>query len=169
MPRPTDLTAFAAYARALAGLTSERIETMRALAAEVEPYLEGVTDRFYARLESVPETRAWIDGRVESLRKPHRDWLTLLFRTDFGAGYAQTLTRIGDAHAKAGLPVDFLIAGMTVVQEALQPVVLAGARAKPFAEAARLASVNAALGCSLVMLQRAYATRAATPSPPRAA
>lgn len=169
MPRPTDMTAFAAYARALAGLTQERIATMRSLATEVEPFLEQATDRFYARLESVPETRAWIDGRVESLRKPHRQWLTLLFNTDFGAGYAQTIVRIGEAHAKAGLPMDFLIAGMTVVQEALQPVVLAGARAKPFAEGARLAAVNAALGCSLVMMQRAYSARGAVPPPAHAA
>ncbi len=45
---------------------------------------------------------------------------------------------------------------MTVVQEALQPVVLAGARGRPFAETERLAALNAALGCSLIVMQGPY-------------
>jgi truncated hemoglobin YjbI len=146
----------AARAKSLSGLTPERIAVMRSTAAEVEPSLDFVTDRFYARLAEMPDVRPLLAGRMERLRQTFRAWVGSLFGSDFGTDYAEAVWRIGEAHFAAGVPIDCLTGSMTVVQEALQPVVLAGARGRPFAETERLAALNAALGYSLIVMQGPY-------------
>jgi hypothetical protein len=154
----------AARARAYSGLTPERIAVMRSTAPEVEPSLDFVTDRFYARLAEMPDVKPLLAGRMERLRETYRAWVGSLFRTDYGTGYAEAVWRIGEVHLAAGVPIDCLTGSMAVVQEALQPVVLAGARGRPFAEAERLAALNAALGCSLIVMQGPYwAERSGSP------
>ena len=154
----------AARARAYSGLTPERIAVMRSTAPEVEPSLDFVTDRFYARLAEMPDVKPLLAGRMERLRETYRAWVGSLFRTVYGTGYAEAVWRIGEVHLAAGVPIDCLTGSMAVVQEALQPVVLAGARGRPFAEAERLAALNAALGCSLIVMQGPYwAERSGSP------
>ena len=118
----------AARAKAYSGLTAERIAVMRATAREVEPSLDFVTDRFYARLAEMPDVGPLLAGRMERLRESFRAWVGSLFGTDFGAGYAEAVWWIGEVHLGAGVPIDCLTGSMTIVQEALQPVVLAGSR-----------------------------------------
>ena len=149
----------AARAKAYSGLTAERIAVMRATAREVEPSLDFVTDRFYARLAEMPDVGPLLAGRMERLRETFRAWVGSLFGTDFGAAYAEAVWRIGEVHLGARVPIDCLTGSMTIVQEALQPVVLAGARGRPFAEAERLAALNAALGYSLIVMQAPYWVR----------
>lgn len=146
----------AARARACSGLTAERIAVMRAMAPEVEPRLEFVTDRFYARLGEMPDIGPLLAGRMERLRETFRAWAGSLFATDFGTAYAEAVWRIGEVHLAAGVPIDCLTGSVAVVQEALQPIVLAGAKGRPFAEAERLAALNAALGYSLIVMQGPY-------------
>lgn len=149
----------AARAKALAGLTPERIAVLHAAAREVEPKLDFVTDRFYARLDAMPDVRPFLAGRMEQLRESFRAWVGSVFTSDYGGRYAEAVWRIGEVHLAVGVPVDFLTGSMTVVQEALQPIVLAGALGRPFAEAERLAALNAALGCSLIVMQAPYWAR----------
>ena len=146
----------AVRAKSLSGLTPERIAVMRSTAPEVEPSLDFVTDRFYARLAEMPDVRPLLAGRMERLRQTFRAWVGSLFGSDYGTDYAEAVWRIGEAHLAAGVPIDCLTGSITVVQEALQPVVLAGARGRPFAQAERLAALNAALGCSLIVMQGPY-------------
>lgn len=153
----------ATRARAYSGLTPERIAVMRSTAPEVEPSLDFVTDRFYARLAEMPDVKPLLAGRMERLRETFRAWVGSLFGTDYGTGYAEAVWRIGEAHLAAGVPIDCLTGSMAVVQEALQPIVLAGAGGRPFAQAERLAALNAALGYSLIVMQGPYwAARAGT-------
>lgn len=155
-----------ARAKALSGLTPERIAVLQAAAHEVEPSLDFVTDRFYARLAAMPDVRPFLAGRMERLRESFRAWVGSLFSADYGASYAESLWRFGQVHLAAGVPIDCLTGSMAVVQEALQPVLLAGARARPFAEAERLAALNAALGYSLIVMQAAYwEARGGRPAP----
>ena len=146
----------AARARVYSGLTPERIAVMRATAATVEPSLDSVTDRFYARLAEMPDVGPLLAGRMEQLRESFRAWVGILFGTDYGTDYGDAVWRIGETHLAAGVPIDCLTGSMTIVQEALQPVVLAGAKGRPFAEAERLAALNAALGYSLIVMQGPY-------------
>ena len=146
----------AVRAKSLSGLTPERIAVMRSTASEIEPSLDFVTDRFYARLAEMPDVRPLLAGKMEHLRESFRAWVGSLFGADYETGYAEAVWRIGEAHLAAGVPIDCLTGSMTVVQEALQPVVLAGARGRPFAETERLAALRAALGYSLIVMQGPY-------------
>ena len=146
----------AARAKAYSGLTAERIAVMRATAGEVAPSLDFVTDRFYARLAGMPDVQPLLAGHMERLRETFRAWVGSLFGSDYGSAYAGAVWRIGEAHLAAGVPIEGLTGSMTIVQEALQPVVLAGARGRPFVEAERLAALNAALGYSLIVMQGPY-------------
>ncbi|MCA9695240.1 MAG: hypothetical protein KC636_37015 [Myxococcales bacterium] len=62
-----------------------------------------LTDAFYEKLLSVPETAAIIEGRVDALKQTHARWMAGLFSGDYGEEYFQSRFRIGLVHAKVGV------------------------------------------------------------------
>jgi hypothetical protein len=141
----------------LSGLTAEDEATLRELADLIVPALDGVTDRFYTILGQVPRTAAFIEGRVDILKKTHRAWLESLFTRSLDAEYAQWMYQIGAVHVRVELPVEFMTAGMSLV---LRELLLLVGRASMAAEAKSRAgaAIGSVCGFSQLIMQKSYDT-----------
>ncbi len=146
----------AANARAFAALTHERERLLREIAPAVVPQLDAVTDRFYVRLQAVPRTAPFLEGRLPKLRRTHREWLEGLFTRDYDVAFVEGMYRVGSAHVNAGLPLEFMAGGMTLLAEELTPLVLRMASGDTDRQIALAGAINAALGFALIVMQEAY-------------
>ena len=86
----------------------EDVENLKALAPIFEVHGATITDLFYDRLKSVPETAALIEGRVESLKRTHALWLGELFAGDYGEEYFQRRWSIGLTHVRVNVPPHYV-------------------------------------------------------------
>lgn len=75
-----------------------------------------ITDRFYARLAEIPETAAFIEGRVERLKETHTRWMAGLFAGEYGQDYLAERLRIGAAHVRVGLDPVWVEGVMTTLR-----------------------------------------------------
>ncbi len=150
-----DLEQTAGLARSFSGPGSRDTEVLRELAPLLAPRLDAVTDRFYARLQAIPETAVFIEGRVDSLRRTHRAWLEQLFSGSYGNDYAEAMYRVGEAHVEVRLPLEFMAGATALVLDALTEVLGEVCRDREhLVEAVR--AVNAILGYSLMIMQESY-------------
>jgi hypothetical protein len=149
-------TELAASARAFAGCTPEREQLLRDIAPQVLPELGRITDRFYARLQSIPRTAPFLEGRLPSLRRTHRAWLETLFTEDYNLEFVDRMYRVGGAHVNAKLPIEFMAGGMTLIAAELLPLVLRIARDDIERQIALAGAINAALGFALIVMQESY-------------
>jgi hypothetical protein len=145
-----------AHARAFAGLTAGRARLLHALGPRVVPQLDGVTDRFYAHLQSVARTAPFLEGRLPSLRRTHRAWLEELFGAEFDHLYVERMYRVGSAHVQARLPVEFIAGGMTAIANELGPVIIALDAGDLARQSEALRALHAALGFALIVMQESY-------------
>lgn len=144
------------YARTLAGLTPDRERLLQEAAPQILPHLDGVTTAFYEQLQNVPRAAPFLEGRLPQLRRTHRIWLEAMFTSAYDAAFVERIYRIGDAHLRAGLPVEFMGGGVTIIGDHLLPVIceLAGEDRLRASDLAR--AVNAALGFTLIVMQESY-------------
>lgn len=141
----------------LSGLTTQDEATLRELAGLIVPALDGVTDRFYTILGNVPRTAAFIEGRVEMLKKTHRAWLESLFTRNLDAEYTQWMYHIGSVHVRVQLPVEFMTAGMSLVLRELL-VLVGGSSLDPEAKTRAGAAIGSVCGFSQLVMQKSYDT-----------
>jgi hypothetical protein len=146
----------AAIAKAFAGLTPTREQLLRDMAPMLLPHLDAVTDRFYAHLQAIPRTAPFLEGRLPQLRRTHRAWLEALFTSDYDVAFVEKMYRVGDAHVRVGLPVEFMAGGMTLIAGELVPLALRAAAGDTERQVALSGAVNAALGFSLIVMQESY-------------
>ncbi|MEQ1506211.1 MAG: protoglobin domain-containing protein [Myxococcota bacterium] len=87
----------------------------------IEPGLEGVLDRFYARVTASDETRRVItdDAQLVRLRSTLRVWLRELMLGPHDDAYVERRLRIGRRHVEVGLDSRFMYAAMQVVEDAV--------------------------------------------------
>jgi hypothetical protein len=141
----------------LSGMTAQDEVILRDLAGMIVPTLDGVTDRFYTILGQVPRTAAFIEGRVELLKKTHRAWLESLFTRQLDAEYTQWMYHIGSVHVRVQLPVEFMTAGMSLVLREL--LVLIGESSLDAAAKTRAsAAIGSVCGFSQLVMQKSYDT-----------
>ena len=151
----TELDRTASLARSFSALGEAESATLTGLAPLVVPRLDGVTDRFYERLQSIPEAAVFVEGRLDSLRRTHRAWLEKLFSGSYDAGYAAEMYRVGEAHVEVRLPLEFMAGATTLIMDALIEVLEDVCRDRDhLAESSR--AVNAVLGYSLMIMQESY-------------
>jgi hypothetical protein len=141
----------------LSGLTAQDEATLRELAQLIVPALDGVTDRFYVVLGSVPRTAAFIEGRVDVLKKTHRAWLESLFTRSLDAQYTEWMYQIGTVHVRVQLPVEFMTAGMTLVLRELL-VLVGGSSLDAEAKTRASAAIGSVCGFSQLVMQKSYDT-----------
>lgn len=67
------------------------------------PEQDRITDAFYESIQREPETRAFVEGRVEALKKTHARWFSELFDGEYGEAYFEGRWKIGMAHVRIGL------------------------------------------------------------------
>ncbi len=152
----TDFESFHLYAKSLTGFTEQDEKVLHAVADRIEPYLDQVTDEFYCQLMQVPETGHFLQGRVDHLKTTHRAWLGQVFNADFDWQYCQQQYQIGFVHVQVKLPIEFMSAGMCLMQNCLIDRVtdLWPDDAKKSAEI--IHAINAVFGYSLLTMQHSY-------------
>lgn len=151
-----EIQALCGYAKQFSGLDNDNVAVLHQVYPAVSSRLQDVTDIFYGRLQQIPKTHTFLEGRIEALKKTHVAWLHELFSSDFGEEYTQKLYKVGDVHVKVKLPVEFMAGAMTIIQSELirifgelyaddQEMMLKAIRA-----------LNAATGFSLLIMQESY-------------
>lgn len=158
MSSSIDFASLCAESRALAGLTDADVALLHDLGPRFVPHLDAVTDRFYAALGAVPRTAAFIEGRVDALKKTHRAWLESLFTRAVDTEYTQWMHHVGSVHVRVNLPVEFMTSGMTLVQRELL-LLAASTEGLDVATRDRVPAAIASICgfCQLVM-QKSYAS-----------
>lgn len=144
------------YAKSFTGLTAEHEDLLKEVGPQIIPGLKTVTESFYAQLGAIPQTKPYLEGRVESLQAMHTQWLEGLFTKDFDTDYTAYMYKVGDVHVKVHLPVEFMSGGMTLINNQLIPLVvnLFSDDAEKCAKV--LSAINAATGFSLLTMQQSY-------------
>ncbi len=144
------------YAKSFTGLTAEYEELLQEIGPQIIPSLKTVTESFYSQLSSIPETKPFLEGRIDALRAMHTQWLEGLFINDFDTSYTESMYKVGDVHVKVKLPVEFMSGGMTLINSQLIPVVISLFGDSPDKCSKVLSAINAATGFSLLTMQQSY-------------
>jgi len=154
--KKVDITDLCAYARQFSGLNDEKITLLQDTHEKILPKIPAITDAFYFHLSEIPKTKVFLEGRMESLKKAHQEWIEELFTSDYDEVYTQKMYHVGDVHVKVQLPVEFMSGAMTIIQGEL---VSAFGELYPD-EPERLLQLglasNAAIGYSTLVMQESY-------------
>jgi hypothetical protein len=157
----SDLIDFAALcqeSRTLCGFGPEDEATIAQFGPLLVPALDEVTEKFYAALLSVPRTAAFLQGRIDMLKRTHRAWLESLFTRPIDAQYTQWMHQIGSVHVRVNLPVEFMTAGMALVQRELMTAI-ATLQGIDVDQRARLAiAISSLCGFCQLVMQTSYAS-----------
>lgn len=144
------------HAKRFSGLTPERESLLVASGDTVRPRLQEVTDNFYAVLLSIPKTAVHLEGRVESLKATHLQWLTSLFTGPYDVEYTAAMYAVGDAHVRVKLPVEFMAGGMCLIQNELARIAGEVSGGDVDKTVSLVSAINSVLGFSLMVMQESY-------------
>jgi hypothetical protein len=100
------------------GLTEEDFRLLAHIGPHIKPHIPAMTDAFYARLQTEPQTASHVAGRVDQLKKTHQEWLNSLFDGNYGADFVARQERIGQAHVSAKIPPLFVASSMSFLRAA---------------------------------------------------
>lgn len=144
------------YAKHFSNLDNEKINTLHQIHPAIQADIPQVTDSFYKKLLDIPKARPFLEGRLESLKRTHQEWVEELFTSDFGEAYTQKLYVVGDIHVKVRLPVEFMAGAMVIIQgELLQHFArIYGDDIDMLVQANT--AINSATGFSLLVMQESY-------------
>lgn len=144
------------YAKSFSGLSPEREALLLEVGSKIKPKLTGITDDFYENLLAIPEASAFLEGRLESLKKTHVRWMEGLFSGPFDSAYTEQMFKVGDIHVKVKLPVEFMAGAMTLINNRLIGLIVEmyGDDSARCAEV--LTAVSAVTGFSLLVMQQSY-------------
>lgn len=98
------------------GFAERDAENLRSLAPIFERLGPAITDAFYETLGRNPDTAKFLEGRVDQLKRTHRQWMSELFAGEYGEGYFESRLRIGLAHVRIGLSAYWVEAVMSVIR-----------------------------------------------------
>ena len=90
-------------AKSFVGFTTDDEANLVKLGPVFQERGPALTDAFYEKLLSVPETAKIIHGRVDALKQTHARWMEGLFAGDYGEEYFQSRLRIGLVHVRVGV------------------------------------------------------------------
>lgn len=144
------------YCKQFCDLTPDKEQLIRSIGQDIIPYLPPITDAFYKHLMELDETKAFIEGRVDTLKRTHLEWLTSLFTHDFDTDFAAHLYHIGDVHVRVKLPADFMTGAITYLQNKLIHVAVYLYAKEPARLMAVLQALNSLMGYNLQVMQLSY-------------
>lgn len=100
-------------------------QRLRELLPLAERHQQQMVDQFYDYIASQPETAAILarQSTREKMSHYHRLWFLSLFQGNYDEQYLQNLKRIGHAHVRVGLPVNFVNAAMHRVRHFLHHLI----------------------------------------------
>lgn len=149
-----DFDSLTRYGKLFTGLTAEREALLVEAGVQIKPHLAKATEEFYQQLLAIPEAADFIDGRVEILKKTHSLWMEGLFAGPFDGSFTAQMFKIGDAHVKVKLPVEFMAGAMTLVNNSLCGLIVEIFGDEKQYCSQVLAAVNAVTGFSLLVMQQ---------------
>lgn len=85
------------------GFDQKDAETLGRLGPVLVPEQARITDAFYEAILHEPETRAFVEGRIDTLKRTHSAWFGELFEGQYQRAYFDRRWRIGLAHVRIGL------------------------------------------------------------------
>ena len=144
------------YAKSFTGLTTESEVLLKEIGPQIIPNLKSITESFYTQLGEIPARRPYLEGRVDSLRAMHTQWLEGIFSRSFDTSYTESMYKVGTVHVQVNLPVEFMSGGMTLINNQLiaLAVDLFGDDKEKCTKV--LTAINAATGFSLLTMQQSY-------------
>ena len=151
-----DLGELMARAKAFSDLTPEREVLLVNSGDLIRPRLAEVTDSFYQKLASIPKATPFLEGRMESLKATHQQWLNSLFTGPYDENYTAAMYRVGDAHVRVKLPVEFMAGGMCLIQNELARIAGDVHANDAASVVALMSAVNSVLGFTLMVMQESY-------------
>jgi hemoglobin-like flavoprotein len=95
---------------------SAAVQAISPLLTAIAPKL---TDEFYAQLLSHPETKKHIDGRVDTLKATHQEWIVYLFTGPHDEAFFARQEIIGVVHVKVKIPPLFVSSSMSFLRHAI--------------------------------------------------
>ena len=138
------------------GFGEEDAKTLRGIQAWVEAHGPKITDTFYATIGETSDLAAFIEGRVEHLKKTHIQWMRELVGGEYGDEYFKSRWKIGEAHVRIGLEPFWVDGTMSLIRgQAL--VSLADNLDDKAMVAAATASLIKACDLDLAIINLAYA------------
>jgi len=75
-----------------------------------------LTDKFYGQLVSLPLTNQHIEGRLESLKSTHQQWMVYLFTGPHDEAFFERQEVIGVVHVKVKIPPLFVSSSMSFLR-----------------------------------------------------
>ncbi|MFC1748129.1 protoglobin domain-containing protein [Pseudomonadota bacterium] len=122
----------------------------------LKPYLAEVTGKFYDVLQSLPKAGPFLEGRVESLKATHINWLESLFTGPFDVNFVKSMYHVGMVHVKVKLPVEFMQGAATLIMGELVNVVSRVYSSDAQMQAKVLQAINSVIGFSVTIMQESY-------------
>lgn len=102
-------------------LESGHLQQIREMAEQTMPEVEGILDRFYAWMAEHPDMMAFFhdEAMLRHVRQMQTLYWKRLMQADVNEDYVRDRRRIGEIHAKIGLPVVFYMGGVSMVHDEL--------------------------------------------------
>ncbi len=144
------------YAKSFSNLTLEKEKLLVEVANDIKPHLNEVTEHFYEVLLSIPQTRPYLEGRIDALKSTHLNWMQSLFTGPFDSAYTESMYNVGDIHVKVDLPVEFMSGGFTLISNELYRIVYNLFQDNPPHTANIVSAINSVMGYSLLVMQKSY-------------
>ncbi len=101
------------------GFTEQDTRVLQAVGARMDPYLPGMSERFYDQITRHPEAGKVFTGgqeQIDRLKRTLQVYAGRLFRGPFDEDYASERYKIGVRHVLIGLPQRYMISAMGVVR-----------------------------------------------------
>ncbi len=113
--------------------SEEDEENLNTIAWIGERFVDEFLERFYNLLDSFKDAQYYLSD--EKVRKRHREkirsWFVGLFKSRYDAEYIRKLRKIGEVHAKIGLPPHYVQASMSLVRDFLEEKISAELECNP--------------------------------------
>lgn len=108
-------------------LDAAAIDRLRTLKPLLMQALPAALNGFYDHLSQVPETAKFFSGRphMDAAARKQLDHWERISNGSFDNGYVESVTRVGEAHARTGLDVRWYIGGYALIAESLVAALLA--------------------------------------------
>ena len=101
------------------GFTEDDARSLQAVGARMDPFVPGMSERFYDQITRHPEAGKVFTGgeeQVERLKRTLQEWAHRLFCGPYDEDYAAERYKIGVRHVLIGLPQRYMISAMGVVR-----------------------------------------------------
>ena len=101
------------------GFDDDDARLLQAVGARMDPYLPGMSERFYDQITHHPEALKVFTGgqeQIDRLKRTLQVWAKRLFSGPYDEDYAAERYKIGVRHVLIGLPQRYMISAMGVIR-----------------------------------------------------